>query len=330
MLDDAVCLVDAEFAGEAEVGTGLGGLAVENAEDAAVEEGLRESGAQTDGLGEVVDGGLVLMGLEQGVGTVVVGFGKGGGTVDGRGQHGDGGLVLLDEQVLEACGEGGTGSVAGDGDKLVVGHGEWGQQPEFGVAVLYLSPIFALVVLFLGIVNDEFLVFVEIDFRLFAGRSRAAGSGGIAVAVGNLLAKDVLFVALCSAHIADAATGLGTSEVALMEVGIGLDEGGVIADGASVVACLHEQFGAVVEGHHVVGVDAEDEVEVFDGGIVVSHLGTQQTAVVVGDEVRGVEVYGEVVVGHRSAQVLTLVASEGSLNDVLHVFGLKADGLGEQ
>ena len=113
------------------------------------------------------------------------------------------------------------------------------------------------------------------------------------------------------------------------EVGKLIDHLAIVAYGGAQVACLLKQQGPVEEGHEVVGLQSQHEVEVLDAPVVVAHLGAQQSTVVVAEEVVGVEVEGGVIVGHRAPQSVLVVACHRPVDIVGGILGLQVYGLGE-
>ena len=111
------------------------------------------------------------------------------------------------------------------------------------------------------------------------------------------------------------------------EIGKLVDDLGIVADGASQVAGLVEQQGAVVDGHDVLRLHPDDIVEIGDGTVVVAHLHAQQSTVVMGKEVVGVEVEGHVVVAHGSPQVVAVEPHKGAVDIATHHLGLEVDDL---
>ena len=113
------------------------------------------------------------------------------------------------------------------------------------------------------------------------------------------------------------------------EVGVLVNDLGVVTDGAAQVAGLVEQRGTVVERHEVLGLQLQHEVKVGDGAVVVAHLGAKQSTVVVSEEVIGVEVKCGIIVGHGSAQVVLVVTCQGTVDVVICLFWKQMDGFAQ-
>ena len=141
----------------------------------------------------------------------------------------------------------------------------------------------------------------------------------------NLFFEHMFFVAVGSCIVTNHAAGSGTAFVAIEEFRIFVDDGGVVADGSTVVTDILQQSGSVEGRHHVVRVDGKDEVEVFDGKVVFSHIGTQKPSVVVPDEIRGLKVKGTVIVSHRIAIVVEVVVAEGTVDECVSLFGVETE-----
>ena len=113
------------------------------------------------------------------------------------------------------------------------------------------------------------------------------------------------------------------------EIRILVDDSGIVAYGSPYVSCAFEQYGAVVYGHHIVGLHAYNIVEVFNGPVVITYHHTQLATVVMGKKVIRFNLYGLVVVGHGTSQIIIVITGQGTINIIVGRIGLKMYGLGQ-
>ena len=103
----------------------------------------------------------------------------------------------------------------------------------------------------------------------------------------------------------------------------------IVTDGSPDVSRILQEQCPVEECHQIVGFEVEHEVEVKDGLVVVAHLCPQQSSVVMSQEVVGVKVERRVIVGHRTAQIVKVETSNGTVHIAVHPFGHQVDGLAQ-
>ena len=95
------------------------------------------------------------------------------------------------------------------------------------------------------------------------------------------------------------------------------------------IACLLKKQRTVEEGHRVVGLQFQHEVEILDAPVVVAHLRTKQSAIVVADEIVGLQVERRIIVCHCPTKVLLVVSGHSTVDEVPCMPGEQADAVGE-
>ena len=136
----------------------------------------------------------------------------------------------------------------------------------------------------------------------------------------------MLFITVGTSNVSNLSASRCTTFVTIQELGKLFDDGGVVADGTTIVANVLQQGGTVKGRHHVVGIDGEDEIKIFDGEIVFTHVGAEQSSVVVSDEVVRFEVDGLVIVIHRVSVFIQMVVAECTIDEVARLLGIQAEG----
>ena len=183
---------------------------------------------------------------------------------------------------------------------------------QLGLLVLHLAAILAhiFVLLLVCVFLDEGRIVLDIALALLSG----AHSMFLACSSIQTCLKHLELVTLGSVRVAYLPLDGCTLAIAVPELGIVLDDGTDVADSPIVIPDVVQQEGSVVESDGIVGLQIKYEIEILDGEVVFAHAGTKQASVVVGDVVAGLQVETGIIVGHRSAQIVLIVARQSTVD----------------
>ena len=117
----------------------------------------------------------------------------------------------------------------------------------------------------------------------------------------HLRLEDAELIHLSLCRHTQAAIAAGTIGKTRPEVWKLPDNRRIITDSCLQITRLVVQQGTVEDGHEVLRLHLDDEVEIGDGTVVIAQLHTHQTTVVMSQEIVGIKVDGSIIVAHRTS-----------------------------
>lgn len=128
---------------------------------------------------------------------------------------------------------------------------------------------------------------------------------------------------------AQLAVSLGTVRQTRPEIGKLVNDSGIIPDGRLQVSGPVVQECTVKDSQIVLRLHLDDIIEVGDGTVVIAQLHTQLSAVIVSHKIVGVKIQRGIIIGHRSTQIVIVVACQGPVYIVGHHFRPQVYGLAQ-